>query len=93
MLGWMGDEEMDWQSNCVFIDDAGFNMHIRQNFGRSRQGISAKTVSPSNRGISVTIIEAICELGVIDLTLRKPKVVQKKNASNKRERETMGHLT
>lgn len=29
VLEWMGDKEIDWQSNCVFIDDAGFNMHIR----------------------------------------------------------------
>ncbi|CAO3682597.1 unnamed protein product [Rhizopus stolonifer] len=26
---------MDWENKCVFIDEAGFNMHIRKNFGRS----------------------------------------------------------
>lgn len=81
----MGDKEMDCQIKYVFIDEAGFNMHLRQNFGRSRQGVSAKTVSLSNRGIPITVIEAICGLGIIDLTLRKPKIVQKKNAFNKRE--------
>lgn len=34
VLDWKADENTDWQSNCVFIDEAGFNMHIRRNFGR-----------------------------------------------------------
>ncbi|ORE08120.1 hypothetical protein BCV72DRAFT_179424, partial [Rhizopus microsporus var. microsporus] len=42
----------------------------------------------SNRGIIVTIIGAICEKGVINLTLLKPKAVQKKViGSKKRKRE------
>lgn len=53
-------------------------MHIRQNFGRSKCGMPAKTVLPSNRGITITIVGAICEKGVIDLILRKPKAVKKK---------------
>ncbi|EIE90783.1 hypothetical protein RO3G_15494 [Rhizopus delemar RA 99-880] len=37
-------------------------------------------------GITVSIIGAICEKGVIDLTLRKPKAVQKKTNSNKKRK-------
>lgn len=77
---------MDWLRNCVFIDEAGFNMHIRRNFGRSKRGLPTKIVLPSNRGIAITIIGAICEKGVIDLTLRKPKAVQKKSGSNKKRK-------
>jgi hypothetical protein len=47
------------------------------------QGTLAKAVIPTNRGISITIIGAICEKGTVDLTLRRPKAVEK---SNKRER-------
>ncbi|KAG1155395.1 hypothetical protein G6F36_014396 [Rhizopus arrhizus] len=78
VLEWKSDENMNWHKNCVFIDEAGFNMHIRRNFGRSKRGMPAKAVIPANRGITVSIIGAICEKGVIDLTLRKPKAVQKK---------------
>ncbi|CEJ00962.1 hypothetical protein RMCBS344292_18454 [Rhizopus microsporus] len=87
VLEWKNDENMNWHENCVFIDEAGFNMHIRRNFGRSKRGVPAKAVIPANRGITVSIIGAICEKGVIDLSLRKPKAVQKKaNGTKKRKR-------
>lgn len=38
----------------------------------------AKVIIPANRGITVSIIGAICEKEVIDLSFRKPKAVQKK---------------
>jgi hypothetical protein len=90
VLAWKADQEMDWHNNCIFIDKAGFNMHIRRNFGRSKRGVPAKVVFPSNRGITVTIIGAICEKGVIDLTLRKPKAVQKSKTSNKKRKRENG---
>ncbi|EIE76833.1 hypothetical protein RO3G_01537 [Rhizopus delemar RA 99-880] len=75
VLEWKSDENMNWHKNCVFIDEAGFNMHIRRNFGRSNRGMPAKAVIPANRGITVSIIGAICEKGVIDLSLIKLKAV------------------
>lgn len=90
ILEWMDDKEMDWFNKCVFIDEAGFNMHIRRNFGRSKKGLPAKVVLPANRGISISILGAICEKGVIDLTLRKPKAVTKKNVSAKKRKRDDG---
>lgn len=90
VLEWKADKNMDWENRCVFIDEAGFNMHIRRNFGRSKRGTPAKTLLPSNRGITVIIIGAICEKGVIDLTLRKPKAVQKKAAHSKKRKRKDG---
>jgi hypothetical protein len=79
---------VDWENRCVFINEAGFDMHVRRQFGRSKRGTPAKTLLPSSRGITVAITGAICEKGVIDLTLRKPKAVQKKAAHlKKRKRE------
>ena len=74
---WIADPIMDYTTNCVFVDEAGFNTYLRRNFGRSKRGTPAKQVVPSNRGITISIIGAICELGVIDLTLRKPNPVTK----------------
>ncbi|KAG1044447.1 hypothetical protein G6F43_011451 [Rhizopus delemar] len=63
-------------------------MHICRNFGRSKRGKHSKAILLSNRGISTTIVGAICEKGVIDLPLRKPKAVQKrKTAVKKRKRD------
>ncbi|GAA5815200.1 hypothetical protein MFLAVUS_008706 [Mucor flavus] len=90
VLEWKSDKNMNWNNNCVFIDEAGFNMHIRRNFGRSKRGTPAKTLLPLNRGITMTIIGAICEKGVIDLTLRKPKAVQKKAVCSKKRKKGDG---
>ncbi|ORE06468.1 hypothetical protein BCV72DRAFT_207364, partial [Rhizopus microsporus var. microsporus] len=63
-------------------------VHIRRNFGRSKQGRSSKTPLSSCIGIMMTIIGTICGKGVIDLTLRKSKAAQKEAAgSKKRKRE------
>ncbi|KAG1140027.1 hypothetical protein G6F37_000903 [Rhizopus arrhizus] len=51
------DSSMNWNQNCVSIDEADFNMHIRRNFDRSKKGMSVKSVVPSNRGVTVTIID------------------------------------
>ncbi|KAI9265642.1 hypothetical protein BY458DRAFT_221928 [Sporodiniella umbellata] len=75
VLEWKADKNMDWEN---------------RNFGRSKRGTPAKTLLPSNRGITVTIIGAICEKGVIDLTLRKPKAVQKKAAHSKKRKRKDG---
>ena len=72
---WERDLNMDYMKNCVFIDEAGFNMHIRRNFGRSKIGTPAKAVVPTNRGISITIFGAIYHGGILDLTLRRPQPV------------------
>ncbi|KAG2215960.1 hypothetical protein INT45_010104 [Circinella minor] len=77
------DSEFDFEKRCVFIDEAGFNLHIRRNFGRSKKGTPARAVVPTQRGVSVTILGAICELGVINVSLRKPQAVQ---SSKKRKR-------
>lgn len=52
---WEKDSELDFTKNCMFIDEAGFNMHLRRNFGRSKIGTPAKDVVPTNRGVSITI--------------------------------------
>lgn len=83
---------MNWQSNCVFINEAGIDMHIRHNFGRSKRGTPAKSELPSNRGITITIIGAICEKGVIDLPLNKSKAVKRKSTYIKKKKRDNGEV-
>jgi len=75
---------MIWKS-CVFIDKADFNMYICRNFGKSKKGMSVKSVVPSNSGITLTIIGAICEMGVAELSLHKPKAVHRKGSRLKKK--------
>lgn len=71
----IADKDMDFERNCVFLDEAGFNLHIVRNRGWSAKGKPAKTIVPTNRGTSITILGAISSAGVIDISLRKPTSV------------------
>src|ERR1700738_4731917 len=66
---WENMQDMDFSKNCVFIDEAGFNLHIQRNFGRSLKGTPAKGTVPTGRGVPVSILGAIPEAGVIYVSL------------------------
>lgn len=92
----LADEGMDFERNCVFLDEAGFNLHIVRNRGWSAKGKPAKTIVPSNRGTSITILGAISPVGVIDISLRKPTSVsapKKRKADGKSIKVTKGTNT
>ena len=48
-------ENMD---NCIFIDESGFNLHLRRNKARSRIGTRAPIVIPAVRGRNMSLIVA-----------------------------------
>ena len=70
---WETMQHLDFTKNCVFIDEAGFNMHTQRNYGRSPKGTPAKGTVPTGKGVNVTILGAISEAGVIDISLKKPQ--------------------
>ncbi|CEP16601.1 hypothetical protein [Parasitella parasitica] len=72
---WLADDEMDFERNCVFLDEAGFNLHITRNRGWSVKGTPAKVEVPTARGTSIKILGAISPQGIIDVSLRKPTTV------------------
>ncbi|OAD70557.1 hypothetical protein PHYBLDRAFT_162150 [Phycomyces blakesleeanus NRRL 1555(-)] len=78
ILEWQQLADFNYLSNCVFIDEAGFNMHIKRTFGRSVSGTPAKTTVPTQRGVSITILGAMCERGIVSLSLKKPTAVATK---------------
>jgi transposase len=83
------DSDVDFEKNCVFIDEAGFNINMRSNWARSAIGIPAfveleKTLAPSH-----TIIGAIHSSSVIHVAMKKPpprKEKAPKSAANKSEK-------
>jgi transposase len=79
---WEATPGLDYSKNCVFIDEAGFNLHTQRNYGRSRKGTPAKGIVPTKKGITITILGAISQAGVIDISLKKPQAV---SASKKRK--------
>ncbi|OAD74873.1 hypothetical protein PHYBLDRAFT_167213 [Phycomyces blakesleeanus NRRL 1555(-)] len=78
ILEWQQLADFNYLSNCVFIDEAGFNMHIKRTFGRSVSGTPAKTTVPTQRGVFITILGAMCERGIVSLSLKKLTAVATK---------------
>ena len=79
---------------CIFIDEAGFNMHIKRNFGRSKRGTPAKALVSKSRGVNMTIIGGITGEGVVNLSLRRPQAVvgSKKRKLRSGEEKVVGKI-
>ncbi|OAD67627.1 hypothetical protein PHYBLDRAFT_151142 [Phycomyces blakesleeanus NRRL 1555(-)] len=78
ILEWQQLADFNYLSNCVFINEAGFNMHIKRTFGHSVSGTPAKTTVPMQRGASITILGAMCKREIVSLLLKKPTAVATK---------------
>jgi hypothetical protein len=48
------DLYLDFAKNCMFIVEAGFNLHTQRSYGRSRKGTPAKGVVPTAKDITST---------------------------------------
>ncbi|OBZ86525.1 hypothetical protein A0J61_05429 [Choanephora cucurbitarum] len=69
ILQWLADKEMDFENNCVFLDEAGFNLHMTRTRGWSKKGAPAKTTVPASKGTTIIILTAISSAGVIGISL------------------------
>jgi transposase len=49
----------------VFIDESGFNLHMRRNYGRSLAGARSSSTVPTIRGRNVTLLSTMNAGGVI----------------------------
>jgi hypothetical protein len=41
------DLDLEFAKTCMFIDEAGFNLHMKRSYGRSRKGTPAKGAVPT----------------------------------------------
>ncbi|KAG1396024.1 hypothetical protein G6F60_009883 [Rhizopus arrhizus] len=65
------DSDIDFEKNCVFIDEAGFNINMRSNWARSTIGTPAFVELDKARAPSHTIIGAIHSSSVIHVAMKK----------------------
>jgi transposase len=56
--------------DSVFIDEAGFNLHLTRRFGRARRGERAVRVRPTQRGRNVSVVVAVGREGIIASEVR-----------------------
>jgi hypothetical protein len=80
------DTNLDFVSNCVFIDEPGFYINMKRSWAWSRKGKKAIIKAPVTEAPSHTIIGSIYTLGVTQVSLRKPlHPPPKKKALKKRK--------
>ncbi|KAI8644075.1 hypothetical protein BD408DRAFT_414025 [Parasitella parasitica] len=56
---WAINSDMNYLENCVFVDEAGFNINMRSPFARSMRGAPAIVETPTTRVITPTVLGAI----------------------------------
>lgn len=66
------DSNLDYTNNCVFIDEAGFNINMRNNWVRSVVGTPAQVKVEKVRSPSHTVIGAIDCTSVLHVAMKKP---------------------
>jgi hypothetical protein len=70
--------DMNFFTNCVFVDEAGFYINLRRTMGWSVKGTTPIESVATTRAVSHTILGAICAAGVVNVCLRRPGVSQSK---------------
>lgn len=65
--------DMDYISNCVFIDEAAFHINLKRSFSWSRKGKRAVVTVPKTKARTTTILGAISPYGVVNISVRLPR--------------------
>jgi hypothetical protein len=78
--------DINYLTNCVFVDEAAFNINMRAPYGRSLCGTPAIVETPSTRAISHTILGAISSQGVVSVEVREPLKSKKIKVAGGKER-------
>lgn len=56
--------------NIVWVDECGFNLHLRRRCGRAKRGARASTVVATSRGANISVCAAMSEEGFLHEQLR-----------------------
>ena len=60
----LGEAPAD-RRNIVWVDETGFNLHLRRKYGRARRGHNATVVVPNGRGRNISVCAAMSEEGFL----------------------------
>ncbi|KAG1446093.1 hypothetical protein G6F55_011686 [Rhizopus delemar] len=84
------DSDLDYTKNCVFIDEAGFHINMRNNWARSKSGSSAIVKQAKTRSPSHAVIGAIHSSTIMQVVMRKPPPRKETEAAKKRRKANSG---
>jgi transposase len=60
----MNDRPVE-RGHVIWVDETGFNLHLRRRCGRSTRGTRATAVVPSARGRNISVVAAMSETGLL----------------------------
>jgi hypothetical protein len=92
---WETIPELDYVKNCVSVDKAEFNLQTQRNHDRSRKDTTAKDILLTAKGITITILGAMSQASVIDISLKQPQAVsmsKKRKANDTATKVTSGQV-
>jgi transposase len=67
------DLGISYKTNCIFVDEAGFNSNLIRGKGYSKRGENAIVKTKTKRALNITILAAISYQGVEDVTAKMVK--------------------
>ncbi|KAI5962014.1 hypothetical protein CANMA_003666 [Candida margitis] len=63
-------DKLNFDKYCIFIDEIGFNISMRREYGWSKVGEKAVLKVPVTRSLNVSFLGAISSKGCVDLKVR-----------------------
>jgi hypothetical protein len=75
--------DMDFSRNCIFIDEAGFDINMRAGRAWAPRGQMTVTTASTTKAPSHTILDAISSVGEVNLSIRVPKQPRKVQGGRK----------
>jgi hypothetical protein len=81
---------MDFNTNCIFIDESAFDINMRTSTARSARGTPAVVIIPSTKAISHTILGAISAMEVINIEIRVLVGIRKRKTTTIKKRSFGG---
>jgi transposase/transposase-like protein len=88
--------DMDYQSNCIFIDESAFHINLSRTMAWSQKGTRAVVVQPKTRAKTTTILGAISSHGIINIKVRIPYTESSKKrriTGEPKAKKTVGTVT
>ena len=72
------DTDMDYLSNCIFVNESAFDINMRPSKARSAKGTPAIVTTPTTRTVSHTTLGVISAMGVVNIEIRLPNSKSKR---------------
>jgi hypothetical protein len=84
------ETDMNFLTNCVFIDKSGFNINMRSVTARSTRGKPAIVITPITKVVSHSVLGAISAFGILSVEIRIPHSFKKRKVDSDLKRKAGG---